>query len=116
MSFHAFFGVVMTGSTTLLAPDFFEAVKLPWMTDPLGDQHEAGAIAWGIGEAPTVILTLLVAVAWVRADRAETTRKDRQADRDGDAELAAYNAHLQELKRRDRARNARAATSTEGGE
>lgn len=101
MSFHAFFGVVMTGSSTLLAPDFFEFVRLPWMTDPLGNQHEAGAIAWGIGEAPTVILTLLVAVAWVRTDRAETTRKDRQADRDGDAELAAYNAHLQELKRRN---------------
>ena len=105
MSFHAFFGVVMTGSTTLLAPDFFEALKLPWMTDPLGNQREAGAIAWGIGEAPTLILTLLVAVAWVRTDRAETTRKDRQADRDGDAELAAYNAHLQELKRRDEQRN-----------
>jgi putative copper resistance protein D len=100
MSFHAFFGVVMTGSTTLLAPEFFEAVKLPWMTDPLGDQHEAGAIAWGIGEAPTVALTLLVAIAWVRSDRAETKRKDRQADRDGDAELAAYNAHLQDLKKR----------------
>lgn len=101
MSFHAFFGVVMTGSTTVLAPDFFEALKLPWMSDVLGNQREAGAIAWGIGEAPTVILTLLVAMAWVRTDRAETKRKDRQADRDGDAELAAYNAHLKELRRRD---------------
>jgi putative copper resistance protein D len=100
MSFHAFFGVVMTGSDSLLAPEFFEALKLPWMTDPLGNQHEAGAIAWGIGEAPTVALTLLVAVAWVRSDRAEARRRDRQADRDGDAELAAYNAHLLELKRR----------------
>jgi putative copper resistance protein D len=100
MSFHAFFGVVMTGSTTVLAPDFFEVLKLPWMTDVLGNQREAGAIAWGIGEAPTVMLTLLVAVAWVRSARAETTRKDRQAARDGDAELAAYNAHLQDLKRR----------------
>ncbi|NYG06803.1 putative copper resistance protein D [Phycicoccus badiiscoriae] len=100
MSFHAFFGVVMTGSTTVLAPDFFEALKLPWMTSVLGNQREAGAIAWGIGEAPTVILTLLVAVAWVRADRAETKRKDRQADRDGDAELLAYNAHLAQLKKR----------------
>ena len=104
MSFHAFFGVVMTGSTTVLAPDFFEALKLPWMTDVLGNQREAGAIAWGIGEAPTLILTLLVAVAWVRSDRAESTRKDRQADRDGDAELAAYNAHLQELRRRNEGR------------
>ncbi len=101
MSFHAFFGVVMTGSTTVLAPEFFEVLKLPWMTDVLGDQKKAGAVAWGIGEAPTVVLTLLVAIAWVRTDRAETTRKDRQADRDGDAELAAYNAHLQELRLRD---------------
>jgi len=104
MSFHAFFGVVMTGSTTVLAPDFFEVVKIPWMTDVLGDQRKAGAIAWGIGEAPTVLLTLMVAIAWVRSDRAETTRKDRQADRDGDAELAAYNAHLQELRRRTEGR------------
>lgn len=105
MSFHAFFGVIMTGSTTVLAPDFFESLKLPWMTDVLGDQHEAGAIAWGIGEAPTVALTLLVALAWVRSDRAESRRKDRQADRDGDAELAAYNAHLLELKKRTEARD-----------
>ena len=114
MSFHAFFGVVMTGSSTLLAPDFFEFVRLPWMTDPLGNQHEAGAIAWGIGEGPTVILTLLVAVAWVRSDRAETTRKDRQADRDGDAELAAYNAHLQRLKKQGVQREADRPRGFEG--
>jgi cytochrome c oxidase assembly factor CtaG/putative copper export protein len=100
MSFHAFFGVVMTGSTTLLAPGFFDVVHLPWLTDALSDQHEAGAIAWGIGEAPTLALTLLVVMAWVRTDRAETRRSDRQADRDGDAELVAYNAHLADLKKR----------------
>jgi cytochrome c oxidase assembly factor CtaG len=99
-SFHAFFGVVMTGGTQLLAPDFFSRLQLPWMDDPLADQHRAGAIAWGAGEAPTVVLTLLVAMAWVRQDRAESRRRDRQADRDGDAELAAYNAHLAELARR----------------
>jgi cytochrome c oxidase assembly factor CtaG len=104
MSFHAFFGVVMTGSTTLLAPGFFEVIHLPWMTQPLKDQHEAGAIAWGIGEAPTLVLTLLVAVAWVRSDRAETRRTDRQADRDGDAALVAYNAHLAELKKQSERR------------
>jgi putative copper resistance protein D len=99
MSFHAFFGVVMTSTSSLLAPGFFDLIKLPWMTDPLGNQHEAGAIAWGIGEAPTLALTLMVALAWVRTDRAETRRSDRRADRDGDAELTAYNAHLAELKK-----------------
>ena len=94
MAFHAFFGVVMTSGTELLAADFFPRLDLPWGPDPLADQQRAGAIAWGVGEAPTLALAMLVAVAWVRSDRAEARRRDRQADRDGDAELAAYNAQL----------------------
>lgn len=94
ISFHAFFGVVMMSSHTLLAPEFFTQIHLPWMTNPLADQHVAGGIAWGVGEAPTLVLALLVTLGWVRSDRAETVRKDRQADRDGDAELVAYNAQL----------------------
>ena len=105
MSFHAFFGVVMTGSTTQLAPGFFDVIHLPWLTQPLQDQHDAGAIAWGIGEAPTVMLTLMVVIAWVRSDRAETERSDRQADRDGGAELLAYNARLAQLKQRSERRS-----------
>lgn len=98
ISFHAFFGVVLTGSRSLLAPDFFTALHLPWMTDPLADQRTAGEIAWGVGEAPTLVLAMMVAFAWVRSDRAEAARRDRQADRDGDAELAAYNAYLAQRK------------------
>jgi cytochrome c oxidase assembly factor CtaG/putative copper export protein len=94
MAFHAFFGVIMTGGTTLLAPDFFGRLDLSWVPDPLDDQHRAGAIAWGVGEAPTLALALIVAAQWVRSDRVEARRRDRQADRDGDAELAAYNAQL----------------------
>jgi hypothetical protein len=33
----------------------------------------------------------------VRSDSAESTRLDRQAERDDDAELKAYNAHLSAL-------------------
>ncbi|MGG5259281.1 cytochrome c oxidase assembly protein [Phycicoccus avicenniae] len=98
VSFHAFFGVALTGSTSLLAPDFFGQINLPWMTDPLGDQHTAGEIAWGIGEAPTLVLAIVVAVQWFRSESRETARLDRQADRDGDAELAAYNARLARLR------------------
>lgn len=101
ISFHAFFGVAMTGGDTVLAKDFFEAIHQPWMEPILDDQHKAGAIAWGISEAPTLLLAMLVGLAWMREDRQETTRKDRQADRDGDAELAAYNALLASLRARD---------------
>ena len=94
ISFHAFFGVALTTGTTVLAPTFYGALHLPWTVDLLADQRNGGAVAWGAGELPTLILALLVTLAWVRSDAAETTRLDRQADRDDDAELKAYNAHL----------------------
>ncbi|NLX00282.1 MAG: bifunctional copper resistance protein CopD/cytochrome c oxidase assembly protein [Actinomycetales bacterium] len=98
ISFHAFFGVILTGTEYLLAPDFFGQLNLPWLESPWKDQFRAGEIAWGVGELPTLILALLVARNWVRADRLETRRKDRQARRDGDAELAAYNEWLAERR------------------
>ncbi|HQY98207.1 MAG TPA: cytochrome c oxidase assembly protein, partial [Phycicoccus sp.] len=98
ISFHAFFGVALTDSQDLLAADFFTRINLPWGPDPLADQHKAGMIAWGVGEAPTLALAIIVAVQWIRRDRTETVRKDRQADRDGDAELTAYNDYLASLR------------------
>ena len=98
VSFHAFFGVALTSSADLLAPDFFRALDLPWAPDPLADQHTAGEIAWGVGEAPTLVLAVVVAVQWFRRETRDAVRQDRQADRDGDAELAAYNARLAALR------------------
>jgi putative copper resistance protein D len=100
ISFHAFFGVALTTGTTVLAPTFFGALRLPWAVDLLADQRTGGAVAWGIGELPTLALALLVTLAWVRSDGAETRRLDRQADRDGDADLRAYNAHLASMSQR----------------
>lgn len=101
ISFHAFFGVIITQSTDLLAADFFGRLDMDWMPDPVEDQRKGGAIAWGVGEAPTLVLAIAVAWQWMTSDRRETTRLDRRADRDDDAELAAYNARLAELSRRD---------------
>ena len=93
-SFHAFFAVALTTGTAVLAPTFFQSLRLPWAVDLLSDQRNGAAAAWGVGEIPTAVLALLVTLAWVRSDGAETRRLDRQADRDDDAELKAYNAHL----------------------
>ncbi|MHB8185662.1 MAG: cytochrome c oxidase assembly protein [Dermatophilaceae bacterium] len=100
ISFHAFFGVALTTGTTLLAPTFYKSLHLPWAVDLLADQRNGGAVAWGVGELPTLILALLVTLAWVRSDAAETKRLDRQADRDDDADLKAYNAHLAAISER----------------
>lgn len=98
---HAFFGLALMSGTWLLAPGFFKAIEVPYVPDLLADQQLAGGIAWGIGELPTLVLALLVMKHWLNSDAREAARKDRQAERDGDAELTAYNAHLQELARRN---------------
>ncbi|TNM69085.1 copper resistance protein CopD [Streptomyces sp. NP160] len=92
MAFHAFFGVALTGGDELLAADWFSRLGLG--VDALADQRTGGAIAWGIGEMPTLVLAIVLAVQWSRSDERETRRRDRAADRDGDAELTAYNAML----------------------
>jgi len=94
ISFHAFFGVSLTSATFLLAGDFFTTIHQAWMPTPMADQVTAGEIAWGIGEVPTLALAVLVARSWVRRDLKETKRIDRQMDRDGEAELSAYNDYL----------------------
>ena len=38
-----------------------------------------------------MILAIVVAISWSRSDDREAVRYDRAADRDGDAELNAYN-------------------------
>jgi putative copper resistance protein D len=94
MASHAFFGVtLMTGDGLMLA-DWYGAMGRTWGATPLEDQATGGGIAWGIGELPTLALALIVAVQWSRSDVKEQKRKDRAADRSGEAELEAYNAML----------------------
>lgn len=111
MASHAFFGVtLMTGDGLLLA-DWYGAMGRTWGATPHEDQSTGGGIAWGIGELPTLALALVVAVQWSRSDAKEQKRKDRAADRSGDAELEAYNAMLAAQAERD---ERAAARSTRG--
>ncbi|MGI9125121.1 MAG: cytochrome c oxidase assembly protein [Mycobacterium sp.] len=100
---HAFFGVVLMGMSTVLGERFYRSLQLPWRTDLLSDQHLGGSIAWAAGEVPLVVVMLALLIQWQRSDERTATRQDRAADRDHDAEMAAYNAMLAEMARRDRA-------------
>ncbi len=91
---HAFFGLALMTGTWLLAPGFFKELGLSWGPDLLTDQQLGGSIAWGIGEMPTLALAMLVTLDWLRRDERDARRNDRQADRDEDAELSAYNERL----------------------
>lgn len=94
---HAFFGVVLMGTTELLGGNFYRSLHLSWHTDLLGDQRLGGAIAWAAGEIPLVIVMIALLVQWRRSDQRTARRLDRAAERDNDAELAAYNAMLAQL-------------------
>ena len=98
---HAFFGVVLMSTQKVLGESFYRSLHLSWHTDLLGDQRLGGGIAWAAGEIPLVVVMIALLVQWSRSDQRTATRLDRAADRDEDADLAAYNAMLAELARRD---------------
>lgn len=100
MAFHAFFGLALMTGTGLLLADWYGAMGWDTGTTALQDQQAGGGIAWSVGEIPTVVLAIVVAVMWYRSDNRESTRYDRKADRDGDAELEEYNRMLAERARR----------------
>lgn len=101
MGFHAFFGVAIMGGTGLLAADYFGNLGREWGPSAIVDQQLGGAVAWGIGEVPTLLVAIGVAIMWSRSDARETRRTDRAADRNNDADLTAYNDMFAKLAERD---------------
>ncbi|MEA9999100.1 cytochrome c oxidase assembly protein [Cryobacterium sp. RTS3] len=101
MAFHAFFGVALMTGTGLLLADWYGAMGRTWGVSAIADQQLGGGIAWSVGEIPTIALAIAVAIQWSRSDEKETRRKDRNADRTGEAELIRYNAQLERLASRD---------------
>jgi putative copper resistance protein D len=101
MAMHAFFGIAIMMQSGLMIAEWFGSMARVWGPTPLEDQYVGGGIAWSIGELPTLILAIVVAIQWSRSDDRQQRRRDRHADRTGDTELEAYNARLAELAARD---------------
>ena len=100
IALHAFFGVFLMISPTLLVTSFAESTAALGL-DPLADQALAGGLAWSYGEGPNAILLIFVLHRWFRDDTARARARDRRTDRDGDPELDAYNERLRRLRERD---------------
>ncbi|WEK61263.1 MAG: cytochrome c oxidase assembly protein [Candidatus Microbacterium colombiense] len=102
MAMHAFFGMAIMMQEGLMVADWFGSMGRDWGPTPMEDQYIGGGIAWSIGEIPTLILAITVAIQWSRNDTKLQRRTDRNADRTGDAELEEYNAKLAAMAERDR--------------
>ncbi|QKJ21314.1 bifunctional copper resistance protein CopD/cytochrome c oxidase assembly protein [Microbacterium hominis] len=101
MAMHAFFGIAIMMQEGLMVAEWFGSMGRTWGATPLEDQYIGGGVAWSIGEIPTLVLAITVAIQWSRSDARDQKRQDRHADRTGDAELEAYNEHLAKLAERD---------------
>ena len=101
LAVHGFFAVALMMGTEPLAAEWYGIVQPEWIADPLRDSLNGGQVAWGLSEIPTLIVLIAIAVQWSRSDEREAVRNDRQADRDDDAELRAYNERLAAMNRRD---------------
>jgi putative copper resistance protein D len=110
MAFHAFFGLSLMSGSGLLLADWYGAMGRTWGEAPLDDQHTGGAIAWGIGELPTAVLTIIVSIQWFNSDSRDAKRLDRQSDRTGNKDVADYNDMFAKLAARDKAADAKRAS------
>ena len=87
LPFHAFLGVTIMGTTTLIAADWYTALDRTWGPSPLADQQLAGGILWVTGDLLSILLFSVLAVQWSRASDREARAVDRRLDREEAAAL-----------------------------
>ena len=105
MSIHAFFAIALLSTSTLIDQGYFASLQTPWNLDLLADQHAGGSIAWALGEIPILLALVATFIQWMRDDKRETKRIDRNEARlaamGEPDELAQYNAYLTSLAAKD---------------
>ena len=101
MPFHAFFAIAVMGSSTVIGGRYYELLDRGYATNLLDDQNLGGSLTWALGEVPMVLVLFVLLAQWYRTDTREARRRDRQADRDNEAELTSYNEMLARLSGRD---------------
>jgi putative membrane protein len=84
---HAWLGISIMSSNTVLAGDYYRALGRPWGPSLLHDQSIGGGLLWAAGDLVGLVVVAALFVQWARADDREAVRVDRSLDRG--ARLAA---------------------------
>jgi cytochrome c oxidase assembly factor CtaG len=114
---HAWLGISIMSSNTVIAGSYYRALARPWGPSLLHDQTIGGGLLWTTGDLVGLIVVAALFVQWSRADHREGVRLDRTFDRaariagqrggeapggaDDEGAWAAYNARLAALARHD---------------
>ena len=70
MPFHAFFGITLMSTNSLIGAEFYRSLALPWLPDLLADQRAGGGIAWATGEIPVLFVVVVLLMQWSKEDDA----------------------------------------------
>ncbi|MFE5328349.1 cytochrome c oxidase assembly protein [Embleya sp. NPDC056575] len=81
LPFHAWLGIAIMSSSTVLAGDWYNDLGRDWGASPLSDQGTAGGILWGSGDIIGLLVFLVLFVQWAKASEREAVREDRRLDR-----------------------------------
>lgn len=92
MPFHAFLGVTIMGSRTLIAEEWYLSFDRTWGFSPLQDQTWAGGLMWATGDITMFFAMFTIFIQWIQDSKREAKRVDRALDRE-DA-LAAKRAAM----------------------
>jgi cytochrome c oxidase assembly factor CtaG len=105
ISLHAFFSIALMSQTSLIDGGYYESLRTPWITNALDDQNAGGSVGWAMGEIPMLLALISTFILWMREDKRETVRIDRNEARlaamGEPDELAQYNSYLNKLQERD---------------
>jgi len=105
MSLHAFFSIALMSQTSLIDGGYYESLRTPWITSALDDQKAGGSVGWAMGEIPMLLALISTFILWMREDKRETVRIDRNEARlaamGEPDELAQYNSYLNKLQVRE---------------
>jgi cytochrome c oxidase assembly factor CtaG len=81
LPFHAFLGISIMSSTTLIAESWYLAFNRTWAPSPLDDLYLAGGILWASGDALALLMLIALFVQWYAYSQREARREDRRLDR-----------------------------------
>jgi cytochrome c oxidase assembly factor CtaG len=81
MPLHAFLGVAIMGSATLIAGDWYAEIDRSWGPTLQRDQEIGGGILWASGDLVALVVLGALFVQWARASAREARREDRRLDR-----------------------------------
>ncbi|GAB4965710.1 hypothetical protein MAHJHV55_51960 [Mycobacterium avium subsp. hominissuis] len=90
------------GTRKVLGADYYRSLGFSWHTDLLGDQRLGGGIAWSAARSSRLAVRRSLRAHCTSSASMTITSGNSPADRDDDAELAAYNAMLAQLAGRDK--------------